>query len=88
MKFRLYVNENRARLENTLPYDDFAIRELLNQGGCQLLIILLNVDPRDLEKFRYFKLEPGLTDDLYRSERDFEVDVGYVLDHETKKVGS
>lgn len=46
-----YVDENRAGLENTLSDDDFAVRELLDQRGRQLLIVLLDVDAWYLEKF-------------------------------------
>ena len=55
---KAYVDENRAGLENTLSDDDFAVRELLDQRRGQLLIVLLDVDAWDLEKFGYLKSGP------------------------------
>lgn len=46
-----YGDKKRASFKDSLADDNFAVRELLNQGGYQLLIILLDVASTCLEQF-------------------------------------
>ena len=52
-----------------------------------MLIVRLDVDPSDLEQFRFIAFKsPILTNYFDGSERYLEVDVCNVLDHKTEEV--